>query len=242
MLPTFRIPLPSHPRRTGLFCPQTSCSVLPAPPPVALWSRRCLTCLQNYPLGLSSPLVFPRLCFSFLCPSLSSCWASAHSLCLVWLVPAMARLRALQGQVWFLSTVGHPGVMRSGAREMAVTQMVSSPARQELRWKPFDPSCQVGMWFGGGKGSPCSQGLSPTGLREGVPLLSQGWRPRSALEDHCRGCREVAALFSCLRHLELLGAPTWSIPGLPTPQSDEGLTWQHWARGLRLSSDGARLS
>lgn len=38
-------------------------------------------------------------------------------------------------------------------------------------------------------------------------LLRQGWRPRSALEDHCWGCHKLAALFSYLRHLWLLGAP-----------------------------------
>lgn len=42
------------------------------------------------------------------------------------------------------------------------------------------------------------------------------------LEDPCRGCRELTALFSCLRHLSLLGTPTWSMPGTPTPQPDQG--------------------
>lgn len=164
-------------------------------------------------------------------------------LCLAWLVPAMARSRALQGQVWFLSTVGHPWVVHSGAQEMAVTQMVSSPPWPELCWKLFDPSCQVGMWFAGAEALPVLRASLPRGCVRGSlssaraggqdqPLriivgAAMSWQP----------CFPASDMWSC-----------WEPPrGLaqacqPHSQSDEGLTWQHWARGLQLSSDGARLS
>lgn len=102
--------------------------------------------LQKRPLISAAFLSFADSAFPFrVIPSVAA--GSLHSLCLVWLVPALAQLWALQGQAWFVSAVGHPWVRRSGAQEMVVTQMASGPPWQELCWKSFEPSCQVGMWF-----------------------------------------------------------------------------------------------
>ena len=120
-------------------------------------------CLQKYLLISAALLFFPD-CVSFPSHSFSSCWASVHSLCLVWLVPAMAWSWA-QGQVWFISTVGHPWVVHSSAQEMVVTQIASGLPWQELCWKPFDTSCQVGMWFGGQRLSLFSGPLSHGAVR-----------------------------------------------------------------------------
>lgn len=121
MLRTLRIPLGPLP-----FSSQTH-RTLPSPNlPLGPFSASPMWCSgldaarplpAEVPAYLSSPLVFPRL--RFFSVSFSSCWALVHLLCLVWLVPAMAWSWA-QGQVWFISTVGHPWVVHSGAQEMVL--------------------------------------------------------------------------------------------------------------------------
>lgn len=140
-------PSPSHARHTGLLFPDLPLGPFSAAP-CAVLLVLLLPHLQpaEMPAYLRSLLLAD--CFSFSCHSLSSCWVSVHSLCLVWLVPALAQSWALQGQAWFMSAVGHPWVRRSGAQEMVVTQMVNGPLWQELCWKPFEPSCPVGTWSG----------------------------------------------------------------------------------------------
>lgn len=54
---------------------------------------------------------------------------------------------------------------------------------------------------------PCSQGFFPVRLWGVSLLLSQGERPRSALEDHCRGCHKLSSLVFLPQTFVVAGSP-----------------------------------
>lgn len=150
-------------------------------------------------------LFFPKPVLFLSQHSLCSSWACQHLLCLVRIVcPSLAmsssRARLLHGHC---RTRMSRAFRCSG---MVVIQMASSPAWCELCWKHRDPNCQVGMWFGS-PGFPCSQGLSPVRLWGVSFLLSRGWRPRSAFEDHCRGCHKRGSLVFLPQTSVVAGSP-----------------------------------